>query len=89
MLCCTGQAAFAIIVNAGVDLLFAFNGGQAFVNHNSALHARNVVALTALPNPPLPTVKPDATVNFDDALLSDAVEKIGTAEQVKLEPASP
>jgi hypothetical protein len=27
------QAAFAVIVNASVDLLFAFSGGKHFVDH--------------------------------------------------------
>jgi hypothetical protein len=72
------QAAFAIIVNASVDLLFAFNDGEHFVNHSSTLHARNAFALAALICPPKPVVSPEATVRLTEAQSIVEIPKAGT-----------
>jgi hypothetical protein len=73
------QAAFAVIVNAGVDLWFAFLARKHFENHSSALHARKEVTPEAdLACPPFPAVNPEATVKFVAAPYSVASPKEGT-----------
>jgi hypothetical protein len=81
------QSAFAVIVNASVDLLIAFLARKHFVNHSSALHARYALVLAARPIAPLPAVNPEATVKFTLELSVVAVANDGTDEQVVLAPA--
>jgi hypothetical protein len=72
------QSAFAVIVNASVDLWPAFNGGKHFENHSSALHARKAFVFTARPATDCPPVNPDETVKFIVAFEVLASLKVGT-----------
>jgi hypothetical protein len=73
------QSAFAVIVNASVDLLFAFNGGKHFVNHSSALHARKAPEAVEFAIPAFATVGvADVVIKFVAAVVSVALTKAGT-----------
>ena len=82
MLLSASQAAQAVIVNASVDLLLAFNQREHFVNHSSTLHAKYALELAALKSETLPAVNPDETVKSVSAFTVDAIENTGTELQV-------
>jgi hypothetical protein len=84
-----GKAAFAVIVNASVDLrVFWVTFRKHFENHNSALQARKAVVTpdALLKEHPRPTVKPDATRASMLIISVVALAKAGTTLQVVFVP---
>ena len=80
------QTAFTIVINTGVDLWFAFNGGKHFENHSSALHARKLADESDRIKAPKPIVPPEAIVPCipDPNKVSEL--KVGTALQFYADP---